>query len=217
MASKVPGGPAVGTDEWIKKKWRDNNPEIVGLWLGIETAALECMRRPLGEIIDVWTLKRTRTDGEPIIERMFKTPLTFKRNRAALCMRLPSGEGVFYWTPSVRKMPTPFGQKWTLHYFAEDSVTKRWLEWPFWGGLGCENAVQSVARDVMALALPRMYSRGLQPVLLVHDEGVCEIKTQNRDLAVRLITEAMLPPIPWAPDLPIAVEASAGPRYIKGA
>ena len=205
----VPGGPAEGTDEWIKRRWRASNPEICGLWYGLESAALDCMNRPAGDVVEVWTLTPDRRG------RVFKTPLSFRRNARALCMRLPSGRGLFYWSPRMRKVETPFGQKWTLFYRSEDSVTKQWKEWPAWHGIFCENAVQAVARDIMCEALLRLYSYGILPVLTVHDEGIAEIEAESAEAAAAVVQKAMLVPPAWAAGLPIAADASAHARYVK--
>ena len=216
LAVKTKGGPAAGTDEWIKLQWRANNPEIVGLWLGLETSALECMAKPLGEVVEVWTMRRTWIDGEPVVSRMHKTPLTWQRNSRVLTMRLPSGRRLYYWTPRVRKIDTHFGQRWTLFYRSEDSVTHRWTEFAAWGGLLCENAVQAVARDIMREGLILAYSTGLlRPVLLVHDELVVEVSGMSRDEATALVTKCITAPVVWAPGLPVSAEASAGFRYVK--
>lgn len=215
MPVKSPGGPAIGTDEWVKLGWRKANPETCGLWLGLETAALACMGAPMGDITEVWTMRRTWVDGSPIIERMHKTPLTFRRNKSALCLRLPSGRGIYYWSPNVRKTNTPFGQKWTLWYFAEDSVTRRWKDWPMWGGLATENAVQATARDVMCYAFVQLCQQGCAPVLSVHDELVIEIAGLSAADAIAFVVNGMSVTPTWAEGLPIAVDGSAGPRYVK--
>ena len=205
----VPGGPAEGSDEWIKRRWRASNPEICGLWYGLEAAALDCMNRPAGDVVEVWTAPRA--PGCP----KHLAPLSFRRNARALCMRLPSGRGLYYWSPRMRKVETPFGQKWTLFYRAEDSVTHQWKEWPAWHGIFCENAVQAVARDIMRDALLRLYSSGILPVLTVHDEGIAEIAASSAKEAAEIVEAAMRVPPPWADGLPISADSSAARRYIK--
>ena len=204
-----------GTDEWIKRMWRKANPEIVGLWLGLEVAAVECMSRPVGDVVEVWTLRAEWIGGERILTKMFRTPLKFTRNTAALVMWLPSGRPLLYWWPRLQQDTTPFGEKWTVYYYAEDSVTKQWRSWSLWGGIACENAVQAVARDIMRDALIRMYRKGILPVLTVHDEGIAEVIAACRDLAARVVEEIMREPCLWAPGLPISADSSAGPRYVK--
>jgi DNA polymerase len=181
----------------------------VGLWKGLETAAIECMSRAPGDVVQVWTLD---PNGNP----MHQTPLTFRRNSQALAMRLPSGRSLLYWTPRMRLKETPFGQRWALTYRAEDSVKHRWSEFVAYGGLFCENAVQAVARDIMRDALLRLYRGGILPVLTVHDEAICELFAVNDEWAAMKVENAMLVPSAWAPGLPIAADSSAGPRYIKG-
>lgn len=198
--------PADGTDEWMKRQWRAANPEICGLWRGLEASAMECMGRPPGETVEVWTLDK---DNDP----MAKTRLAFRRNDKVLVMLLPSGRGISYWTPRLRRKTTPLGERWSLSYRAENPVTTRWDEFDAYGGILCQNAVQATARDVMRDALRRFADFDVLPVLTVHDEGIGE--AFGPDAAER-VHKAMTTPPAWAVGLPIAADSSAGPRYVKG-
>jgi DNA polymerase len=210
--------PAPGSDVWVVRQWRDSNPEICGLWAGMEEAALTCMSLPKGYVTEVWTLDRTWDNDarKHVFAKMHKTPLTFRRNSQALCLRLPSGRSLLYWTPSVRMADTPVGRKWVLHYRAEDAVTRQWREFKAYGGLFTENAVQATARDIMRDGLLALYRDGLLPVLTVHDEAISEVVGLSADDAAAVVQRALLMPLAWAPGLPLAADGSAGPRYGKG-
>lgn len=200
--------PADGTDEWMKRQWRAANPEIVGMWKGLEAAALECMGRPQGDTVPVQVLD---SDGDV----MHPARLSFRRNAKVLVLMLPSGRGLTYWTPRLRKRSTPFGERWSLAYRAEDGLTKRWQEFDAYGGLFCQGATQATARDVMRDALRRFPAMGIRPVLTVHDEGIGEVSGMSAAEAAALVNRAMTTPPAWAVGLPIAADSSAGSRYVK--
>jgi DNA polymerase len=44
-----------------------------------------------------------------------------------------------------------------------------------YGGRLCENMIQAMARDVFAEGLLRVDAAGLNPLLTIHDEVVCEV------------------------------------------
>lgn len=80
------------------------------------------------------------------------------------------------------------------------------------------NCVQSTARDVMADAIVRLFQAGLNPVLTVHDEGVCEVPRAlypTAAEAAEAVRQVMVTGPAWTRGLPIAVDASAGFRYVK--
>jgi len=84
-----------------------------------------------------------------------------------------------------------------------------------YGGLLCENYIQALARDVFTDRLLALWSRGIRPVLLVHDEYVIECPV---DIApgVKADACAIIRDGPaWAEGLPIDVEATIMERYAK--
>ena len=97
------------------------------------------------------------------------------------------------------------------HYWSQDAVTRQWVEFKGYGGLFAENATQAVARDLLADALVRLDAAGLSPVLLVHDETVCEIGAD----AIPAVTEIMQHPPAWAEGLPVTIDIDAATRYLK--
>jgi hypothetical protein len=76
----------------------------------------------------------------------------------------------------------------------------------------CENAVQGLARDVMAEAMLRVNAAGYPVVLTVHDEVVAEAPATRSAKEFRTIME-MVPH--WAKGFPIAAKAWQGDRYKK--
>lgn len=197
----------------IKLGWRENNPEIVRFWRALNKAAVTCMQSPIGAIIPVIILD---DEWNPI----YTCPITFSRTARVMAMRLPSGRPINYWTPRLIDVPVPWGgTRPAVQYRAEDSVTHQWSEFIGYGGLYCNNSVQGTARDIMALALLRLRRAVLDPRMSVHDEALCAVlKSMFPDPkdAAEAVAAQMLIKNAWCLDLPIAVEASAGPRYVKG-
>lgn len=194
--------PEVGTDLWIVRQWRESNPHIAsretGLWSQLEQAASLCVQNPPGS--------EFRVNGK----------LRFKRNNTAMTLRLPSGRNLVYWNPALKVRTTPFGQeKLVVTYRAEDAVLKRWTEFAAYGGLWCENVVQATARDIMAHGLINCHRRGLNPVLTVHDEIICEVDTEEFPDPAQHVKAAMLDTPYWAAGLPVNADAKASKRYSK--
>jgi DNA polymerase len=117
------------------------------------------------------------------------------------------------------RLPLPSGRR--LRYFEVDAsdmtaaVTRGGPRFGFYGGKLCENMVQAMARDVFAEGLLRVEAAGLNPILTVHDEVVCDVPETDAAAAcaeaVRLLT---LTP-EWAPGLPLAAEGTIATRYTK--
>ena len=85
-----------------------------------------------------------------------------------------------------------------------------------YGGLWVENAVQGIARDLLAEALVRLDKAGFRIVLHVHDEILCEVPEGDlNDALIKRFSRLMTQRPRWALDLPIAAEVWSGPRYLK--
>lgn len=185
--------------ELIKLAWRRDNDAIVRFWEDIENAAVEAAQEP-GVVTSAG-------------------PIRYKKVGSHLFCQLPSGRALTYPYAGVAMRETPWEdadgnavKKPTLVYKAMD-VNNQWREHDFYGGLGCENVVQAVARDVMAEAMLRVHKAGYPVVLTVHDEVVCEVPNSHGGLAE---FEALMVEIPgWARGLPVSAEAWEGARYRK--
>lgn len=75
---------------------------------------------------------------------------------------------------------------------------------PLHGGIITENIVQAVARDILVQALRNLEEAGWPVVTHIHDEVVCEIPEDKRDLSeaelVAEVSEIMCRPPSWADD-----------------
>ena len=84
-----------------------------------------------------------------------------------------------------------------------------------YGGKLVENAVQALCRDLMAHSLLAAERAGLQPVLTVHDEIVCEIAECDAGAAAEVLRCLMLDAPAWSSGLPIDCSGWTGRRYRK--
>ena len=186
-----------GTDEWIKRSWRDANPEIKALWKSMGEAAFQCVDSPPGRDF-------MAANGR----------IRFRRNSEVMGLKMPGGRSLWYWSPRIAT--GKFG--WNVRYRSEDSQTKQWNEFDGYGGLFTQNPVQAIARDAMAYALVKLEGMGIAPVLTVHDEAICEASKRLYPKASDLadaIGGVMRQVPPFLAGLPIAADASAHERYIK--
>jgi len=115
------------------------------------------------------------------------------------------------------KMPSGLYLKYPQLQYSEDAQTRK-REYKYklrngwdrlYAGKATNNCVQSVARCVMAEAMPRI-ARAYPIVLSVHDSlYVLAPENEAQDALDFLITEMCRPPV-WMPDIPLAAEGHYG-------
>jgi DNA polymerase len=180
--------------EEYKLAWRAANPAIVQFWADLERAACSVIGSPPGRIERVDLIEFTRT-------------------ARAMTAKLPSGRKLIYWAPTLRERETPWGElRLQPHCFGRNNLTKKWENGPLYGGLFCENVVQATARDLLAQALIRLDTLGLNPILTIHDE----IIVQADQDATEAVSKVMRTVPGWARGLPLAASVVSADRYAKG-
>ena len=183
--------------EMIKLGWRSQNTKIVQGWRDLEDAAIDAVANP-GKVTQI-------PNGK----------IKFRRAGSFLFCRLPSGRAIAYPYPRLVEKETPWGVKVPgIVYKGVDSLTKKWQDQQFYGGLSAENVTQGLCRDIMVEAMLRIEQAGYQVVLTVHDEVVTYIKKGIGD--VNNFTNILTLPPSWCADMPISGEAWQGLRYKKG-
>jgi hypothetical protein len=80
-----------------------------------------------------------------------------------------------------------------------------------YGGRLAENAIQGIARDVMAQAIINLYEAGYVVLGHVHDEALVEGEHDPDEIA-----RVMCQMPAWADGLPLAAEGFVTNRYRKG-
>jgi DNA polymerase len=134
-----------------------------------------------------------------------------------LCCELPSGRVRRYRNARIEDRIPGYARalgldrpKATLLYDSDRG------EQYLYSGKIAENVVQALCRDLLATALVECERRGLPVVTHVHDELVAEVPLADRDRSLNLLATVMTTPPAWAAGMPVAVEAYAAPRYLKG-
>lgn len=139
--------------------------------------------------------------------------VTFVKHDRFLYLYLPSGRRLAYCDPLLEER-TRFRQtSLQLSFMGVNPLNKKWMRQTTYGGSLVENAVQAVARDLMAEAFVRCADGGIyDPVLTVHDEIIAE-GPAGRDVHE---FEALVAENPaWASGCPVVAEGWSGTRYRK--
>lgn len=195
----------------IVRGWRAKHPKTVGLWYGLEEAAMRAVQAP-----------GTRVDCGKLLLR---------RDGSWLRVRLPSGRFLCY--PGVRIEPsdcwecrgkssagcpscggTRKSDRDQVTYMGTNQYTRRWERLSTYGGKLAENITQATARDVLAHNMIGAEEAGYSLVLTCHDELVAEtLDTEDytKDTLCQLLSA-----VPWwAEGLPLAAEGWEAERYRK--
>lgn len=185
------GGAKMGLSEQemerIKVAWRQASPRIVKLWYAMENAAVEAMQTP----------------GIPIPVNGGK--IKFLAKGKTLLMVLPSGRQLVYIDIKYD------GRRMT--YAGLNQETKQWGRIDTYGGKLVENAVQAIARDLLANSLLKMDAAGYDIIMHVHDEIVPEVEVNEN--TIEEVNNILKQPVAWADGLILNSETFAVDYYQK--
>jgi DNA polymerase len=192
------------------KLFRETYPEYPKLWYALENAAMHTIKTGRAAI------PKFRIDGREVT-----VPLRFEWNKPYLEMRLPSGRALRYHKPRViaEEMPgriegTTY-TKQSISYMGQPQGTRMWKRLPTHGGKFTENAVQAIARDVLAVAMRRAHDDGFNIVMHVHDELVALQKKGDNYFTAERLRGHLIAAIDWCLDLPLGSSASEYQFYRK--
>jgi hypothetical protein len=124
---------------------------------------------------------------------------------------LPNGRTLRYPNLHQRKNPDPdsyFKTEWVFDCIEGKKITKTRL----YGGKLCENIVQALAR-IVVLDQAVMISRKYKVALLVHDEVVCCVPTEEAEACERFMRKVMGTSPTWGLTLPVAAETGINKVY----
>lgn len=186
------------SDEQAKtavQNYRKENSAVPFIWKAYENAAINAVE----------------ADEGFVQESVGKC--TFYKKDKFLWIRLPSLRTLAYREPQISWRETDYGPRKTLEFWAVNSKTKKWGLERTWGGTITENIVQAAARDLMMNSMINLRNGGYNPLLMVHDEDICERKKGSGTL--KEFIEIMCQVPPWAEGLPIKAHGWVGPRYRK--
>lgn len=199
------------------KDYREANAPVVELWDAYEDAAVLAVEFP-GKAFKAGKCRFQVKDG-------------------FLWIRLPSGRKLAYRHPSIawrtitytalEERKTKSGKtvevevertskpKKTVQFYGLDKTKKKLGVEFLHGGIITENIVQAVARDLMMPGMLRLEKKGYTPLLMVHDEGICERK-KGTGGTIEEFTRILCEVPSWGDKhLPIEAKGWIGPRYRK--
>lgn len=177
------------------RAFRDTNRNIVRSWYALEDAAIRAMQ----------------TNGP--VRALKDRDLFFEKWRDWLLMELPSGRRLHYYAPSVDTV-VKFGKpKLQLSYFGERKAGMRGRVSTY-GGKLVENAVQSIARDIMMEGMLAGEEAGYPALVNIHDEDLTLRKIGEGD--VKELERVVCKMPKWAAGIPLAAEGFECERYRKG-
>ena len=116
-----------------------------------------------------------------------------------ICLKYPGLKGMF--DPRRNKMGN-----WT--YLRKGERTK------IYGGLLCENIVQALARIIVGEQMHRIH-QSYRVVMMTHDEVVTIAPTRSAKKCYGQMIKAMVTPLEWCRDLPLAAEGGFDVNYSK--
>lgn len=155
------------------------------------------------KVVDLWRQRR-----DPVVQFWGELQYAWARQDGpyypysddALRLQLPSGRELVYRDADVDSYVGRGNQRIRVY-----------------GGLLVENMVQAASRDLLAAALVQAEVAGLNPVMHVHDEIVCDVPAAQADAALEqlcaIMSEAEAPE--WAAGCPISSEGYVAFRYKK--
>ena len=132
-----------------------------------------------------------------------------------LFIHLPSGRQIAYHKPAIIDKPAPWDKEQLIPQFTfmgRDKLTYKWTRISAHDGHICENIVQALARDVLALWMKRVAAAGYDIVLHVHDE----IGVEHEEDVIEKLNALIRIPVEWAPGLLLDAEGFTTKRYRKG-
>ena len=199
------------SDDEIKQAilaWRAASPAIVEFWGGQQRNWQPCLFGLEGAVIQA-----IMSPGQIFTCRS----ISYQMSGDALYCTLPSGRNITYHKPRLDNSTRRPG---TLEISYEG-----WNTNPLQGGIGwirmityagklTENAVQAVARDILANAIVNLERAGYPVVLHVHDEIVSEVPEGHGSLEELERIMSMMPD--WAAGWPVRARGGwRAKRYAK--
>lgn len=178
----------------LVKAWRLANKRIVAFWSQIERDARECIETKTA-------IKRDKYGFQ------FKNGILF--------MVLPNGRRVAYPRARIEEVfAKNLGvNKEVITFDGVDRFTKQWSRIATFGGSLTENITQAACRDLLLDSLHTLENEGIDVVMHVHDEAVCEVPIGSHTVEQ---IEALMSRVPaWAKGFPHSAAGFSTPWYRK--
>jgi DNA polymerase len=177
----------------IIKQWRDAHPATRKFWKELARAIRVAIRT-----------------GQPILVAPApQPPITAAFADGNLTLTLPSGRAITY--PEARLIPAKFEDADPDVQFM-DNARGQWKPYRGWFGTFVENVVQGCARDLLAAAIERFETSGIDVVFHCHDEATVEVPIGS--LTNEEFLEVLLKLPDWATGLPLSGKVHSGSHYL---
>lgn len=211
----------------VVRIFRDSYPEIcdpkIGIWKQLENAVADVMHPDHPA-----TIRKIGPNGCVVLDRInFIDSEGNEERHPMMRMRLPSGRYLHYLDARLEPSLMPWkGQdddgneidiyRDSLIYAGTNQKTKQWDIWiSTHGGKTFENAVQGIARDILAVKLLEFEEREMPVVGHVHDEGISLVENDILSPTYHDQVEIMSKEVSWAPGLLLGADGFQGSYYHK--
>ena len=181
--------------------FRAKYKKVVSFWYDIEDAAKDC-------------IATGRSQKCRVVE--------FERDGPLLRMWLPSGHALSYVRPKIEMRKTPWGAVRPTITYESLNDKNQWVRIGTHGGKLTENAVQGIARDLLAYAMCLADAKGLDLRLHVHDQLIALAPADRAQESLDLLMKCMSYQPKWARassawnyDLPLGSAGIITPNFIK--
>lgn len=197
----------------IKNTWREEHPETVSYWKGLENASIDALHYP-GDIVEVGTVAYQLVPDDDT------------KDGWLTCI-LPDGKRIWYRSPKVLPRRPPWhkpserdecatgecdcGFIDQLTYLTYKGGT--WFRTGTYGGKLSENVTQATCRQILKAAELRVQRAGYNVILSVYDEVIAEVPKGFGSL--EHFTDLMQEKEEWFADWPITCDPWEGLRYKK--
>jgi DNA polymerase len=177
----------------VVRQWRDAHTVTTRFWKELARAIRVAIRT-----------------GQPILVAPApQPPIVAAFADGNLTLTLPSGRAITY--PEARLIPSRYEDADPEVEF-KDNARGQWKPYRGWFGTFVENVVQGTARDLLAAAIERFETRGLDVVFHCHDEVTVEVPIGSLTDADFLEILLKLPA--WATGMPLGGKVHSGPHYL---
>lgn len=188
----------------FKKAWRLQHPRIstppwskdeaVGLWYGLQAAAIKAVLRGEGSFRDIKYAMRGRW----------------------LVCTLPSSRNICYFDPRLEERVNPYTDRPEVVLTYMSQKQGRWQRVDTWGGKLAENVTQATCRDILVHGQIRCDAE-MPAIMTVYDEIITEV---DADLGVERPVERLIEYMvgdlpPWCSWWPIKAAGWCNKRYRK--
>ena len=177
----------------IIQQWRDAHPATRKFWKDLACAIRVTIR----------------TSQPVLVAPSPQPPIVAAFADGNLTLTLPSGRAITY--PEARFIPSKFEDAPPDIQFM-DNACGQWKHYRGWFGTFVENVVQGTARDLLAAAIERFETRGIDVVFHCHDEVTAEVPAGSLSDEEFLAILLKLPD--WATGLPLSGKVHSGPHYL---